>query len=99
MNQSGELRDINRHYYSLEEIDTAVQQPVVQRLLKLMRFRCSYPAFEGRFELNYSNDSSVSMAWRHGDYYCSVFVDLNFNKTTVNYLDIVDLSEKTLDVN
>lgn len=98
MNQTGELRDINRHYYSLEEIDTAVQQPVVQRLLKLMRFRCSYPAFEGRFELNYSNDSSVSMAWRHGDYYCCVFVDFNFNTTTVNYIDVVDLSEQTLDV-
>ena len=98
MNKTGELRDINRHYYSLEEVDAAVQQPVVRRLLKLMCFRCSYPAFEGSFELNYSNDSSVSMAWRHGDYYCSVFVDLNFNMTTVNYLDVDDLSEKTLDL-
>ena len=98
MNETGELRDINRHYFSLEEVAEAVEKPVVQRLLKLMRFRCSYPAFEGRFELNYSNDSSVAMAWRHGEYYCHLFVDLNFNTTTVHYLDPDDFSERTLDV-
>jgi len=98
MNQTGELRDINRHFYSLEEIDDAVQKPVVQRLLKLMRFRCRYPAFDGRFELNYSNDSSLSMAWRHGDFYCNLFVDLNFNTSTITYWDTDSLSEKTIDV-
>ncbi len=95
MDSTGELRDINRHYYSLEEIDEAVEQPVVQRLLKLMRFRSHYPAFDGHFELNYSNSSSVAMAWRHGEHYCHLFVDLNFNTTTITYLDEKDLSEKT----
>lgn len=94
MNETGELRDINRHFYSLEEVEEAIQQPVVQRQLKLMRFRSNYPAFQGRFELNYSNDSSVSMAWRHGDYYCHLFVDLNFNTARVQYLDEHDLSEQ-----
>ena len=65
MEESGELRDINRHYYSLEEAAEATQrQPVVQRLLALMRLRSHHPAFEGDFELHYSNDSSVSMGWR-----------------------------------
>ena len=98
MNKTGELRDINRHYYSLHEIDEAVQQPVVQRLLKLMSFRCSYPAFQGRFELNYSNDTSVDMAWRHGQHYCRLFVDLNFNTSRITYLDTESLEEKSLDV-
>ncbi len=98
MNETGELRDINRHYYSLQEIDDAVQQPIVQRLLTLMRFRCSYPAFDGHFELNYSNDSSVAMAWRHGEYYCHLFVDLNFNTTTITYIDPETKEEKKLDV-
>lgn len=87
MNATGELRDINRHYYTLEEIDRDVEKPVVKRLLTLMRFRNSYPAFDGHFELNYSNDSSVAMAWRHGEYYCHLFVDLNFNTTTIYYRD------------
>lgn len=98
MHKTGELRDINRHFYSLEEVDEAVQKPVVKRLLKLMRFRCSYPAFQGRFELHYSNDSSVAMAWRHGDYFCHLFVDLNFNTTKIVYLDEQTLNRRRLNL-
>jgi sucrose phosphorylase len=87
MASTGELRDINRKFYTLDEVDEAIEQPVVQRLLRLMRFRTNYPAFQGRFELNYSNDSSVAMAWRHGEFYCHLFVDLNFNTSTVTYID------------
>jgi len=96
MEKTGELRDINRHFYSLGEVDETIKQPVVQRLLRLMRFRSHYPAFDGRFELNYSNESSVAIAWRHGDYYCHIFVDLKFNTTTLTWRDESDLSEQTL---
>jgi len=88
MTQSGELRDINRHYYTLDEVEQHIQKPVVQRLLALMKFRSNYPAFDGHFELNYSNNSSVAMAWRHGDYYCHLFVDLNFNTVKIGYYDL-----------
>lgn len=98
MEKTGELRDINRHFYSFDEIDEAVKQPVVQKLLKLMRFRCGYQAFDGEFELNYSNDSSVSMAWRRGEYYCNLFVDLNFNTTKITYADEDTLELKSLDL-
>ncbi|GAB1263025.1 sucrose phosphorylase [Aurantivibrio plasticivorans] len=97
MESSGELRDINRHYYDFDEIAEAVQTPVVKRLLALMEFRSNYPAFDGHFELNYSNNSSVDMAWRHGEHYCRLFVDLNFNTSSIHYLDLEDLSEKQLE--
>ena len=32
-------RNINRHYYTLEEVDEEVERPVVRNLLKLMEFR------------------------------------------------------------
>lgn len=88
-------RTINRHFYSLAEVDDAVRQPVVQRLMALMKFRSSYPAFDGHFELNYSNDSSVAIAWRHGDHYCHLFADLRFNTATITCRDARDLSEKS----
>lgn len=88
MEQTGELRDINRHRYTLDEIDAAVQQPVVRRLLALMEFRCRYPAFDGVFHLMYSNESSVAMCWRKDEYRCELFVDLNFRKTTIGYVDV-----------
>jgi sucrose phosphorylase len=72
----------------MEEVEQAIQKPVVQRLLSLMKFRSNYPAFDGHFELNYSNNSSVAMAWRHGDYYCHLFVDLNFRTVKIKYYDI-----------
>ncbi len=44
-------RNINRHYYEVDEIAEEVKRPVVQKLLKLMEFRNSHPAFDGTFEL------------------------------------------------
>jgi sucrose phosphorylase len=48
---TGDPREINRHRYSREEVDSAVKSAVVRRLQRLMEFRSSYPAFNGRFEL------------------------------------------------
>jgi sucrose phosphorylase len=85
--QSGQARDINRHRYSLDEADAALQQPVVQRLLQLMRFRNNYPAFAGRFELHSSNRSALAMAWQHEAHTCHLLVDLKFRTATVTYRD------------
>ena len=82
---SGEQRDINRHFYSMDEAEAALEQPVVQRLLKLMTLRSKHPAFQGQFELHYSNDSSLEVEWRLEDQYCSALIDLNFNTTTITY--------------
>jgi sucrose phosphorylase len=87
MERTGDARDINRHIYGVDEAEQALRAPVVQRLLWLMRLRSSHPAFRGTFELQYSNDSSVAMAWRSGADHCDLFVDLNFRTTTVTYSD------------
>ncbi len=94
MEKTGELRDINRHYYSMEEADQAVDAAVVRRLLTLMRFRSSYPAFDGHFELNYSDDTSVAMAWRHGEHHCLLTVDLLNDNTRIDYIDPQDGSQR-----
>ena len=41
-----EGRNINRHYYSREEIAQEVERPVVSELLRLMEFRNTHPAFD-----------------------------------------------------
>ncbi|MBR9883401.1 MAG: sucrose phosphorylase [Oceanospirillales bacterium] len=87
MDESGEARDINRHYYSIEEVEAAIKTPVVQRLMALMRFRNTHPAFDGRFELHSSSESSVSMGWRHAEHHCHLFVDLNFKTARINYTE------------
>ncbi|MFG0380108.1 sucrose phosphorylase [Pseudomonas sp. zbq_18] len=87
---SGEARDVNRHHYSLAEAEEALQQPLVQRLLALMRLRNHHPAFDGRFELNQSGDASVIMAWRHGEHYCRLCVDLGTAQAIIDYSDPQD---------
>jgi sucrose phosphorylase len=94
MDATGELRDINRHRYSLDEIEQAVKQSVVRRLTRLMEFRSQYPAFNGRYALHYSNDKSVCMGWRLGEHYCELFVDLIFKRSTITYVE--PRSQRTL---
>lgn len=52
-------RDINRHYYSLEEIETEQQRPIVQELKKLMEIRNTNQAFnlDGSIEIQTQNDT------------------------------------------
>lgn len=41
-------RGINRHKFTIPEAEEALQQPVVQALLDLCKFRNSHPAFNGK---------------------------------------------------
>ena len=51
-------RDINRHYYSLEEVAELQQRPVVQKLKELMELRNTHPAFslEGTISIQAEGD-------------------------------------------
>lgn len=47
LEQTKEGRNINRHYYSSEEVDENMKRPVVQKLRDLMIFRNNSSAFDG----------------------------------------------------
>ncbi len=51
-------RDINRHYYSAEEVAEEQKRPVVQKLKKLMELRNTHPAFslEGEITITAEGD-------------------------------------------
>ena len=80
-------RDINRHNYSLEEIAEAIGRPVVQRLLRLMEFRCAYGAFDGRFTIEDAPDDQLKLSWRHPPLHAELHVDLRSYATTIVYFD------------
>ena len=50
LRRTREGRDINRHYYTGDEIDSEIQRPVVRALFDLIRFRNTHPAFAGEFQ-------------------------------------------------
>jgi sucrose phosphorylase len=82
-------RNINRHNYTLEEIKEDIQKPVVQRLLRLMEFRNSYPAFNGDFTVLKSTDKQLLLDWTHKRHTATLFVDLVTLTTKITYNDPV----------
>ncbi|MEO1055621.1 MAG: sucrose phosphorylase [Actinomycetota bacterium] len=60
---TGVGRDINRHHFTSDEIDQALERPVVQRLLGLLRWRATEPAFDGSFELLDTPEHELAVRW------------------------------------
>ncbi|MEN8172967.1 MAG: sucrose phosphorylase [Chloroflexota bacterium] len=85
--KSGEGREINRHNFSMDEIDQAVKKDVVQRLLKLIRFRNDYPAFNGNFMVVDSELDQVHLSWQKDDHSCTLKIDLNNYQSVIEYID------------
>ena len=85
--RTGEGREINRHNYSVEEIDLAVQKPVVQRLLKLIRFRNEYPAFNGEFQVQDSPENEIKLSWEKDEKNCTLHIDLSTFTSLVTFQD------------
>jgi sucrose phosphorylase len=101
LKKTGVGRDINRHYYSRSEIDSALEKPVVERLLELIRLRNSHPAFQGDFELARSADEVLDLRWHHGEEFAHLRVDLRScahridfssgsRSETLSLLDLID---------
>jgi sucrose phosphorylase len=80
-------RDINRHNFTLDEIAIDIKKPVAQRLLKLMKFRNNYPAFNGEFKIHDSPESEIILSWTNKKYQAIVFVDLYSYQANIKYYD------------
>jgi sucrose phosphorylase len=76
LERSGVGRDINRHRYSRAEIDAALQRPVVQDLIDLIRLRNSHPAFGGAFDLQACDDDRLAVRWCQGRHWIALTVGL-----------------------
>ena len=83
----GEGRDINRHNYSLNEIKQEVGREAVQRLLKLIKFRNEYPAFDGEFSVLASDSAAVYLKWQKDAYTCTLHVNLTRMTSVIFYVD------------
>jgi sucrose phosphorylase len=83
--QTGEGREVNRHNYSVDEIEAALEQKVVQRLLRLIRFRNSHPAFNGEMKIIDSAAAQVAVEWRKGAEYSRLLIDLVSFKAEILY--------------
>jgi sucrose phosphorylase len=94
--KTGDGREINRHNFSLEEIEQELKRDVVQRLIKLIRFRNEYPVFIGEFDVLDSDDHELVLSWQMEDKRSQLRVDLNTNQAVIEYINEVGKKIKYL---
>lgn len=76
-------RNINRHYYTGEEIAEEVKRPVVEKLIKLMEFRNSFPAFDGSFEMQDCEDGKLIIVRESNGYTARLEADFTTKEFVV----------------
>ncbi|MHB8629831.1 MAG: sucrose phosphorylase [Aggregatilineales bacterium] len=90
-------RDINRHHYTWNEVQEALARPVVQDLLKLIRFRNEHPAFQGTFSLHTCIDQVLVIRWNNAETWAQLEID--FLESTMEICYLENGAEKRLDFN
>jgi len=83
--RTGEGREINRHNFTLDEIEVAMEKPVVKRLVELIRFRNDYQAFNGDFTIHDTSNEIVELSWKLNTAECKLSVDLSTMQTSITY--------------
>jgi sucrose phosphorylase len=67
----------------MEEVDRAIRTEVVQRLLRLIRFRNTHPGFDGGFKVEESRDDELILSWKSARATCRLSVDLNSSRARI----------------
>jgi sucrose phosphorylase len=83
LSRTGVGRDINRHYYTNEEIDNALRQPLVQRLIELIRIRNTHPAFGGEFHADAPEKNLLEINWNRNGHWIKLNADLSVPSASI----------------
>ncbi len=84
--ESRQGRNINRHSYSVKEAKEELERPVVKRLLELMKFRNSEPAFSGN-DIKVTLEAEVGVLVirrKNGEYQAALKVDFKHQTMQIN---------------
>jgi sucrose phosphorylase len=81
--RTGIGRDINRHYYTAAEIETALRRPFVQKQIELIRLRNTHPAFAGEFQVEVPAENRIQMHWRLREHWVKLHADLSVPSASI----------------
>jgi sucrose phosphorylase len=87
LRRTGVGRDINRRYYTAADLQVALERPVVQSLLELLRLRNAHPAFAGRFESAPAAPDRLALSWTRGIDVARLDVDLTAMTASISTSD------------
>lgn len=78
-------RDINRHYYTKEELTAHLKKPVVQKLKQIMVLRNNHQAFNGEFTLEKSPSNELTIKWNNDKEWALLNIDLKKMKMCIEF--------------
>lgn len=85
--KTGVGRDINRHYYSREELERQLETVPVQRLLALIRLRNTHAAFSGKMTMDVISEAALALRWSKGTDWTQLVVDFAQGYGELRYTD------------
>jgi sucrose phosphorylase len=86
-------RDINRHYYNMDEIKSKIKEPLIQKLFKLIHLRNSHPAFKGTFKLLNLPKHQLGLNWNNDKHNLLLSIDLEKRRMKIIFTNESNLIE------
>ncbi len=77
LEKTKEGRNINRHYYTKDEIDEEVERPVVQQLFEILKFRNHSSAFDETIVIEEPSESQIYIKRGQEKNHVELIADLN----------------------
>ncbi|OGS72644.1 MAG: sucrose phosphorylase [Flavobacteria bacterium RIFCSPLOWO2_12_FULL_35_11] len=78
-------RDINRHYFTKNEINEHLKRPLINDLKELMLLRNNHQAFNGDFNLIETSNNVLNIKWTNNNHSAELFIDLTTMKMQTNF--------------
>lgn len=86
LKQTNNGRDINRRYFTEEEVWQSLKKPVVRGLTELIRLRNTHPAFNGEFSIPDSKYThELVIRWDQSNEWTELSADLSTGQFTITY--------------
>ncbi len=96
----GEGRSLIRHNHSMDRINHKFARSFIQKLIKVMEFRNSYPAFDGELKI-YENepDKILKLRWEKDEYFVNFQCDFEtWFSFEISYFDKLTKQTKKLEI-
>lgn len=78
-------RDINRPYFDFDEIEKMLEKPIVQKLLKLIKFRNTHTSFDGKFYMMKGEEGHLNMRWKNDKHWAELDIDLETKEMSITF--------------
>ena len=91
-------RDVNRHHYTLPEVDKSLTEPVVRSLLELIRFRNIHPAFAGQGGVDSPSNHSLTITWKQSGHMAKLELDFSEPRALITYSTEDGAGQLTIDI-